>query len=258
MFNYLRKLDWVISNQFGINIRRLLYSIFSIPRYLRDFFHFRKEYQGNIEFMPCLSDWFEEGGSTKTEYFWQDLYVAQKINQAAPDKHVDIGSRIDGFVAHVASFREVEIFDIRQITSEIPNIIFKQADLMQPLDNYMNYCDSMSCLHALEHFGLGRYGDKVNVNGYKLGLLNMTKLLKQNGTFYLSTPVGIEKVAFNAHRIFNPIELKSILGDIGFELKEFAWFSDDKKIVRSDDIDFDINRLSQAPYALGIFTFVKQ
>ena len=124
MKTILRKIYWILSNQFGINSRRLIYSLLGLPRYLRDFFYFRKEYQGNIEFMPCLYDWYEEGGSTKTEYFWQDLFIAQRIYEATPIKHVDIGSRIDGFVAHVASFREIEIFDIREITSEIPNIIF--------------------------------------------------------------------------------------------------------------------------------------
>jgi hypothetical protein len=258
MQKIIRKFYWILSAQFGINPKQLFYSLFGLPRYIRDFLNFRKKYQGSIELMPCLHDWFEEGGSTKTEYFWQDLYVAKKINEAKPSKHVDIGSRVDGFVAHVASFREIEIFDIRQITYEIPNIVFKQADLMKPLIDYIDYCDSLSCLHALEHFGLGRYGDNVNVDGYKLGLVNMTKILKQNGTFYLSTPIGLEKVAFNAHRIFNPVELRIILGDIGFELKEFAWFDEDKKIIRSEDIDNDLTRLSHTTYALGIFTFVKK
>jgi hypothetical protein len=258
MNNYLKKIHWILSTQFGLTPKKLIYSIIGLPRYFIDFLIFKSQYSGNLELMPCLHDRFEEGGSTKTEYFWQDIYVAQKVNQANPVKHVDIGSRIDGFVAHVASYREIEIFDIRKITSEIPNIIFKQADLMKPLDNYIDYCDSLSCLHALEHFGLGRYGDDINVEGYKLGLVNMAKTIKQNGTFYLSTPIGIERVAFNAHRIFNPLELKAILGDMGFVLKEFAWFSEDKKITRSEDIDFDITRLSQMHYALGIFTFVKQ
>lgn len=54
--------------------------------------------------MPCLTDRYEEGGATKNEYFWQDLLVARSIYACAPLKHVDIGSRVYGFVAHVASF----------------------------------------------------------------------------------------------------------------------------------------------------------
>ena len=34
---------------------------------------------------------------------------------------------------------------------------------MAPFDSALGgYCDSLSCLHALEHFGLGRYGDAVD------------------------------------------------------------------------------------------------
>ena len=258
MKKYLKRAYWLLSSQLGINPKHLIYSLIGLPKYFRDLLNFKSQYQGKLELMPCLHDWFEEGGSTKTEYFWQDLYVAQKINLSAPLRHVDIGSRVDGFVAHVASFREIEVFDIREITSEIPNIVFKQADLMKPVDDYSEYCDSLSCLHALEHFGLGRYGDEINVQGYKQGLANMTKLLKQGGTFYLSTPIGLEKVAFNAHRIFNPFEIKLILNDIGFQLVEFAWFSEDKIIVKSKNIDSDLIKLSHKAYSLGIFTFVKQ
>ncbi len=48
--------------------------------------------------MPCLHDWYEEGGTTKSEYFWQDLLVGRMIYAANPARHVDIGSRVDGFV----------------------------------------------------------------------------------------------------------------------------------------------------------------
>ena len=258
MKKYVKKAYWVLSNQFGINPKQLIYSMFGLPRYIRDLFNFRNQYQGKLELMPCLHDWFEEGGSTKTEYFWQDLYVAQKIYQSSPLRHVDVGSRVDGFVAHVASFREIEVFDIRQITSEIPNIVFKQADLMKPVNDYAEYCDSLSCLHALEHFGLGRYGDNIDVNGYKLGLQNIANIIKRNGVFYLATPVGLSKVAFNAHRIFNPKVLKEILVNLGFELSELAWFGDEKKIIESSNIELDLDYLASREYSLGIFTFVKQ
>ena len=79
--------------------------------------------------MPCLQDRYEEAGKINSEYFWQDLLVARWIFEAKPDKHVDIGSRLDGFVAHVASFREIEVFDVRPITTQVPGVIFRQADL---------------------------------------------------------------------------------------------------------------------------------
>mgnify|MGYP000382217343 CR=1 FL=1 len=37
--------------------------------------------------------------------------------------------------------------------------------------------DSVSCLHALEHFGLGRYGAPICYDGYFIGFKNITNLL---------------------------------------------------------------------------------
>lgn len=101
--------------------------------------------------MPCLHDRYEEGGATKREYFWQELLVARAIYAAKPVTHVDIGSRVDSIVAHVASFREIEVMDVRPSTTAIPGIGFRQLDLMDsatlpiaPLGGGGGYCDSLS------------------------------------------------------------------------------------------------------------------
>jgi hypothetical protein len=61
---------------------------------------------------------------------------------------------VDGFVAHVSIYREIEVFDIRPLDNKVDGIIFRQADLMKLDEKYIDYCDSISCLHAIEHFGL--------------------------------------------------------------------------------------------------------
>ena len=85
-----------------------------------------------MKFMPCLHDRYEEGGATKSEYFWQDLLVARAIHAAKPVKHVDIGSRVDGFVAHVASFREIEVFDVQPISTVVPGVVLPIWNQLQP------------------------------------------------------------------------------------------------------------------------------
>ena len=70
-----------------------------------------------------LKERFEESGTMSGHYFHQDLYVASQIFKHAPVKHVDIGSRTDGFVAHVAVFREIEIFDIREQTKKVKMLL---------------------------------------------------------------------------------------------------------------------------------------
>lgn len=257
MEEIIKTIYW-LSVQFGLDLRRMLRSLRGIPRYLADWLHFRRLYDGPIKLRPCLYDWYDAGGSTKDEYFLQDLHVARQIHRANPQRHIDIGSRIDGFVAHVASFREIEVFDIRPIPAQIPGVICKQADLMNPSVGHDDYCDSLSCLHALEHFGLGRYGDSINPQGAAIGLSAMAKMVRAGGLFYLSVPIGKERVEFNAHRIFDPASLIRLATANGLLLSEFAWIRQRGTLIQSTSPALDLDALSKLRYTLGIFTFVKQ
>jgi hypothetical protein len=212
--------------------------------------------------MPCLHDRFEEGGTTKSEYFWQDLLVSRWVYEARPQLHVDVGSRVDGFVAHVASFREVEVFDIRNITTQVPGIVFRQADFqsMKSVTSYTNgggYCDSLSCLHAIEHFGLGRYGDEINPFGYASGIKTMSKLLKPGGKFYLSTPIGRERVEFNANWVFDPRTIIRVTSSEGLQLEQLTVISQ-YGVVQNIQISEDsLLKLAIQTYNLAIFVFTK-
>src|SRR6266581_3615141 len=96
--NRLIKLHWLFASQFGIDPRRFFQSLRGIPRFLRDWMRFRRAYSGTLTLLPCLHDWDEDAGAAGSEYFWQDLLVARWIFEAKPERHVDVGSRVDGFV----------------------------------------------------------------------------------------------------------------------------------------------------------------
>ena len=247
----------LIASQLGVDLRVMLRFFLGLPRYVRDYVRFRAGYKGRLAFMPCLHDWYEEGGDTKSEYFWQDLLVSRMLFAAKPDKHVDIGSRVDGFVSHVASFREIEVLDIRPITAKIPGVIFRQADLMSRLADMSGYCDSLSCLHALEHFGLGRYCDSVDPNGFARGLSNMAFLLKPGGTFYLSVPIGIERVEFNAHRVFSPTGVINLSAENGLRLLSLTVIQNGVPAFTGYPADSLLCDLGKQQYSLGVFVFNK-
>lgn len=257
----LIKVHWILSSQFAFDLLILWRSLRGLPAYFRDRAAFRKAYAGKMKLMPCLHDRYEEGGTTKSEYFWQDLLVARAIHEANPIKHVDIGSRVDGFVAHVASFRECEVFDVRTISTLVPGVVFRQADLMNPdslpLTRGGGYCDSLSCLHALEHFGLGRYGDPINPLGYQRGLANMAKLLEPGGTFYLSTPIGQERVEFNAHWVFDPRSIVSCAETSGLTLKKLIVITAANGPQESGIDAPSLAALALPHYQLGLFIFTK-
>jgi len=210
---------------------RMLRDAPEIPQFLRDYAELKRQQKQSFvafpfgEMYPCLDDRGSSAGSAKGHYFHQDLLVARRIFANAPKKHVDVGSRVDGFVAHVAAFRDIEVLDVRPLTSNIPNVCFRQVDLMAPLSpELVGYCDSLSCLHALEHFGLGRYGDTVDFEGHLKGLSNLKRLVAGGGKFYLSVPIGPQRIEFNAHRVFSVETLLSLVPE--FRVDAFSYVND--------------------------------
>lgn len=216
---------------FNFYPRRVIRNLKNLPWYRKTRKEFVRQWKGEenkfgpIKTYPCLLDRDEEGGSAKGHYFHQDLLVAQKIFKANPAKHVDIGSLISGLVAHLASFREVVVLDIRQVTPKIKNVKFEQADCMSLDRSWENSCESVSSLHAIEHFGLGRYGDPVDSQGHIKGLDNIYKMLIRGGVFYFSVPIGQQRIEFNAHRVFSIRYLLDYFAD-KYSLESFSYVDD--------------------------------
>ena len=205
-----------------------------------------------------LNEKFSDSGIASGHYFHQDLLVAHKIFQNNPKKHVDIGSRTDGFVAHVATFREIEVFDIRSQNKKIKNIIFKKADLTELPNNLIDYTDSISSLHAIEHFGLGRYNDAIDYWGYLKAIENITKILKSGGRFYFSTPIGKQRIEFNAHRVF-AVEYLLELFKANYTLFTFSYVNDEGDLFENIELnEEEIKRNLGCTYGCGIFELIKK
>ena len=212
----------------------------------------------NIIIHPQLKDKFDSAGTMSGHYFHQDLYIAQRIFEENPEKHLDIGSRIDGFVAHVASFRKIDIMDIRDIKSNVKNINFKKMDLMSEVDfdNDIKY-DSISILHAIEHFGLGRYGDPINYNGHIDALKNIRKFLTKDGILYISVPFGPQRIEFNAHRVFSLDYLFKWFSNENFHVKDFSYIDDFGDFHPSTKLsDLDLSNNIRCHYGCGVFTLI--
>ena len=120
------------------------------------------------------------------------------------------------------------------------------------------YCDSLSCLHAIEHFGLGRYGDPVNPLGYRRGIENLSKFLVSGGHLYLSTPIGRERVEFNANWVFNPSTILDVASSVGLTLYELTVLDQQggRETVPSPTKQ-KLDALAKEHYRLGIFQFIK-
>ncbi len=219
-------------DSFGLNLEKSFRAFRGLADYIKDAHRFAS-HPGILDFhfkrgtpFPCLEDRYMPSGTAKGAYFYQDLLTAQKIFQKNPERHLDVGSSVSGFVAHVAAFRQIEVIDIRPLSSQASNIHFHRADITAELEvSLVDCCDSLSCLHALEHFGLGRYGDPINPLGFILGWNNLHRMLKTGGTLYFAAPLGDARIEFNGQRIFSIQHILRLI-DTKYEIIDFAYVDD--------------------------------
>jgi len=125
MKNFLKRVYFALV-QLGLDFRVTFRALRGLPYYIKDFLKFKACYDGKVNIMPCFVDRFEEAGRVRNEYFWQDLLVARLVFENKPKKHIDIGSSLYGFVSHVASYRQIEVVDVRPLDAVIHNVIFKK------------------------------------------------------------------------------------------------------------------------------------
>lgn len=240
----------------------LLSFIKGMPFFLKTYNEIRKQARrskGDFPFgktYPCLEDRYKESGEASGHYFHQDLLVATKIFKNKPDKHVDIGSSTN-FIAHIACFLEIEVFDIRDLSPITDNIRFRRFDLMSEEMDLADYCDSISCLHVLEHFGLGRYGDRIDYNGYLTGWENIYRMLRRGGKFYFSVPIGEQRIEFNAHRVFSVSYLLKLIEE-KYKIDSFSYVNDLGNLVKDAPLDeASVRNNFSCHYGCGIFELTK-
>ena len=200
---------------------------------------------------PILTDYTAPAGIARGHYFHQDLWAARKIFGRSPAEHVDIGSRIDGFVAHVLSFMPVAVIDIRPLESDVTGLSFRRGDATQLSSLASASVESLSSLHAVEHIGLGRYGDPIDPDGWRKALEEFTRVLTPGGWLYLSVPIGRQRLCFNAHRIFSPRTVVEACRPL--RLVSFSAVDDADRFHAEPPLDaFD-----GATFSCGLFEFTK-
>lgn len=203
---------------------------------------------------PVIGDKYANAGSVNN-YFWQDLWAARLIYKEKPKVHYDIGSRLDGFIAHILSFGvPVKMIDIRPFPIPIEGldtIVDDATELCQFDDNSIV---SLSALCSIEHFGLGRYGDPINPEAPFICFESIMKKMKQGGHLYISVPVGRERVEFNAHRVFYAQTIVDCFSQL--QLIEFAYTAKGELELGNDLHKYD-NDMHDGEYRYGLFHFVK-
>lgn len=199
------------------------------------------------------TDKTDNAGVAEPHYFAQDIWGAKKILKASPNEHFDIGSRLDGFLSHLLTFREVTYIDIRPIPCFIPGLHFLQADATMLEGIKDNSIESLSSFHAIEHFGLGRYGDKIDPDAYKEVIKNIQRVVAPRGHVYIGVPVGPrDKLVFNAHRIFSIQTIINLFNEM--ILKDIAIIKGSNAFTETI-LSADFDKIPD--YSCGLFEFEK-
>ena len=250
-------LRWKITSLIGINPRALLCTLREIPYFLRSARQYqilnrRPSFQIALRHLfPILSDRRASAGSIGGHYFHQDLWAARKIHELAPKQHIDIGSLVGGFVAHLLVFMPVTVIDIRKLESNVPGLTFVCDDATR-LSQFPNDCiESISTLNAAEHFGLGRYSDPVDPDSCFNFMAALERVLAPGGRLYFAVPVGVERVEFNAHRVFAPSTIMESFAKL--QLVSFSYVGDDGCLYE----DTEPSAAENCDYGCGLFEFTK-
>lgn len=201
--------------------------------------------------MPCLTD-RATSHEFDAHYTYHPAWAARILARTRPESHVDIGGFLP-FVVTVSAFVPMRFYDWRPLDLGLDNLDCAHADLLAlPFED--NSLPSISCLHTVEHVGLGRYGDPVDVEGDSKAIRELQRVLAPGGDLLFVVPIGgTAKIAFNAHRIYSYDLVMISFRD--FELCEFALIKEDASgMLFGDEARPEVKNQS---YGCGCFWFKK-
>jgi SAM-dependent methyltransferase len=182
-------------------------------------------------------------------YIYHPAWAARIVKQMNPALHVDISSSLS-FSSLLSAFIPVDFFDYRPVELNLNNLRSQKADLLHlPFDS--KSIESLSCMHVVEHIGLGRYGDPLDPEGDLKAIEELKRVLKPGGSLLFVTPVGQPRIVFNAHRIYSYDQIVSYF--LGLEIKQFALVDDNGIFKVSATPEYT----NQQKYGCGCWWFSK-
>ncbi|OGH88683.1 MAG: hypothetical protein A3J93_01135 [Candidatus Magasanikbacteria bacterium RIFOXYC2_FULL_42_28] len=201
------------------------------------------------EKFPCLDD---NTGETNFDahYIYHPAWAARVLAQTKPAVHTDISSTLH-FCSIISAFIPVKFYDYRPAGLNLTGLSSQSADLTK-LSFANNSIRSLSCMHTVEHIGLGRYGDQIDPTGDLKAISELKRVLSPGGDLLFVVPIGKPKLTFNAHRIYSYEQIIEHFFDL--ELKDFSLVLDNGDFINSADLAI----VSKQSYGCGCFWFKKK
>lgn len=230
------------------------------PFVMPDFYAFKRtvgaeRFQMKIrDVYPQIKDRTIETGFDR-HYVYHTSWAARVVKEINPEYHVDISSSLY-FSGIVSAFIPVHFYDYRPAKIDLTNLESKEGNL-HSLPFGDKSVKSISCMHTIEHIGLGRYGDPIDGMGDVKAINELKRTVATGGNLLIVVPIGGKSIVeFNAHRIYTCKQIISLVKDSEFSLKEFSFIPEDEKdggLIRNADPEMT----ESAKYACGCFWFVR-
>jgi SAM-dependent methyltransferase len=203
-----------------------------------DFERFRASNAADGRFALRWEDRFPQFGDRtdsvpfEPHYLYHPAWAARCLARIAPQRHVDISSYLP-FVTMVSAFVPIDYYEFRPTPlDDLSGLTSGQADLTA-LPFADDSVASLSCLHVIEHLGLGRYGDPIDAGADRRALAELRRVLAPGGNLLVAMPVGPAHVRYNAHRVYSVELVCDALA--GLELVEFALVLEDGSGLATGD-----------------------
>ena len=149
-------------------------------------------------------------------YIYHTAWAARRLDGINPDIHHDFSSSLY-FIAIVSSNHKINFYDFRKANLQLSNVQTYTADLTNLVNIRDGELSSVSCMHVLEHIGLGRYGDGIDPQGDLKAINELKRVVKIGGYLLIVIPIGAKaKIKFNANRIYTNSQIMEYFKD--FEL----------------------------------------
>ncbi len=194
----------------------------------------------------------ESTNTTKfdSHYVYHPAWALRVVKKINPSVHIDISSSLH-FCTTLSAFIKTEFYDYRPVQLDLSNLKCLKADLTN-LPFETNSIESISCMHTIEHIGLGRYGDPLDPHGDMKAISELKRVTKIGGSLIIVTPLGVPIIEFNAQRIYGFGMITSLFDS--FELKEFSLITDDGKFLENANPKL----VESQRYGCGCFWFIKK
>lgn len=231
-----------------------------LSRFKRELGEFRKsEAQTTTRFtikdedlFPCVHDNTSETGFDR-HYVFHVAWACRVVKQINPKVHIDFSSSLH-FCTTLSAFIPVQFYDIRPANLDLDGLESLKGDLTK-IEFPDNRVESLSCMHSVEHVGLGRYGDPIDYDGDLKAIRELKRVVRPGGSLLFVTPVGKSRIQFNAHRIYSYDQVMEYFS--GFDLKEFSLVPDneaDGGLIRNATKEMS----DKQRYGCGCFWFIKK